>query len=206
METQKKSNKSLLAGILAAFAASLCCITPVLALLGGVGGLAASLSWLDPFRPYFMAMTILVFGFAWYQKLKPKTAAVDDCGCEVDEKQSFLQSKKFLGIITVIAGLLLAFPHYSGVFFPDSNTAIIVSDENNIVEATISINGMTCTGCEHHVNNALNQSAGVIEASSSFENGEAKVKFDKTKVDVESLANAIARETGYEVTDHTILN
>ena len=68
-----KTDKKLIgAGLLTAIAASLCCITPVLALVAGTSGLASTFSWLEPFRPYFIGLTILVLGFAWYQKLKPK--------------------------------------------------------------------------------------------------------------------------------------
>ena len=68
-----KTDKKLIgAGLLTAFAASLCCITPVLALVAGTSGLASSFSWLEPARPYFIGLTILVLGFAWNQMLKPK--------------------------------------------------------------------------------------------------------------------------------------
>src|SRR5690554_7743242 len=82
----KKDNKLIGAGILTAFAASLCCITPVLALIAGTSGLAASFSWLEPFRPYLIGLTILVLGFAWYQKLKPKKEI--DCDCETEDRKS----------------------------------------------------------------------------------------------------------------------
>lgn len=58
------------AGLISAIAASLCCITPVLALVAGSSGIAAGFSWLEPARPYLIGITILVLGFAWYQKLK----------------------------------------------------------------------------------------------------------------------------------------
>src|SRR6266700_3492521 len=95
------------AGVLTAITASLCCITPVLALIAGSGSIASSFSWIEPARPYLIGITIVVLGFAWYQKLKP--LATDDCGCAVDDlpahsalragktgKPNFLQSKSFL--------------------------------------------------------------------------------------------------------------
>ena len=61
-----KTDKKLIgAGLLTAFAASLCCITPVLALVAGTSGLASRFSWLEPARPYFNGLTILGLGFAW---------------------------------------------------------------------------------------------------------------------------------------------
>jgi len=192
---------------LVAFTASLCCITPVFATLAGIGGIASSISWMEPFRPYLIGLTVLVLGFAWYQKLKPRTQEEIDCACEDDERPSFWQSKKFLGIVTVFAVLMLAFPTYSGIFFSDnSNTSnVIVISENDILNAELSIKGMTCTGCEHSVNAALNNSEGVLEASSSYENGIALVKFDQSKVSVEQLATAVEEATGYKVTGKKII-
>ncbi|WP_441347592.1 mercuric transporter MerT family protein [Sphingobacterium sp. 1.A.4] len=86
-----KTDKKLIGtGLLTAIAASLCCITPVLAIIAGTSGLASAFSWLEPFRPYFIGLTILVLGFAWYQKLKPQKRI--DCNCEITEKPNFMQT------------------------------------------------------------------------------------------------------------------
>ncbi|MEQ8679075.1 MAG: heavy metal transporter, partial [Cyclobacteriaceae bacterium] len=41
------SSKSAGAGLFAAIVASLCCITPVFSLLAGIGGIAATFSWME---------------------------------------------------------------------------------------------------------------------------------------------------------------
>ncbi|MEQ8360182.1 MAG: mercuric transport protein MerTP [Cytophagales bacterium] len=201
------SSKSIGAGLLVAITASLCCITPVFATLAGIGGLAATFSWMEPFRPYLIGITILVLGFAWYQKLRPRTQEEIECACEKDENPSFWQSKKFLGIVTVFAVLMLAFPSYSGIFFPNNNKAdkVIVVKKSDILNAELNIKGMTCTGCEHSVNAALNISEGVLEASSSYESGISTVKFDQTKVSVDQLATNVEEATGYKVTEKNII-
>jgi hypothetical protein len=126
----KSENKLIGAGLLTAITASLCCITPVLALIAGTSGIASTFSWIEPFRPYLIGLTILVLAFAWYQKLKPQKEI--DCECETDEKPKFIQSKKFLGIVTVFAIVMLAFPYYSGVFYPNTAKQIIVVDKSYI--------------------------------------------------------------------------
>ena len=77
--------------------------------------------------------------------------------------------------------------------------------ESDILNAELSIKGMTCTGCEHSVNAALNNSEGVLEASSSYESGIATVKFDQSKVSVDQLATNVEEATGYKVTDRKII-
>ena len=204
MTTTTKNNKSWIAGIFAAIAASLCCITPVLAFIGGASGLASSFSWIEPYRPYLIGATILIFSFAWYQKLKPQKQV--DCDCEADNEKSFWQSKLFLGIVTIIAALLIAFPYYAKIFYSKpQQTKVIVVNKSNIQTVQLNISGMDCEGCTAHINNELSKVSGIIEANTSYKNANAIVKFDKSKISVDSIASAI-NNIGYKVTQSTIKN
>ena len=197
--SESKSSKGLLGtGIVAAIAASLCCITPVLALIAGASGAASTFSWLDPARPYLIGITILVLGFAWYQKLKPRSKEEIDCACEDDEKPSFWHSKKFLAIVTVFAGLMLAFPLYANVFYPSQDRQVIVVDQQNVQTATFFVNGMTCTGGEEHVSHEVNKLDGIVDVKASYENENAIVQFDSSKTSVGEIEKAI-KATGYSV-------
>jgi mercuric ion transport protein len=194
-----KSEKQLIrTALLTAITASLCCITPVLALIAGTSGIASTFSWIDPFRPYLIGLTILVLAFAWYQKLKPQKEI--DCECDTDEKPKFIQSRKFLGIVTVFAIVMLAFPYYSGVFYPNTEKQIIVIDKLNIKTTEFKISGMTCASCEEHVNHEVNKLHGIVISKASYENGNAIIEFDKTKTNETEIEKAI-NLTGYKVTD-----
>ncbi len=199
MKSHNASKNLAGASVLAAIAASLCCITPVLALLAGTSGLASTFSWMEPARPYLIGLTVAVLGFAWYQKLKPNKAEID-CDCEEDGKTPFMQTKSFLGIVTVFAGLTLAFPYYSKVFYPDNSQQVIMVSQSDMQEAIFDVSGMTCSGCEEHVKHAVNELPGIVEAKASFEEGKAEVKFDKSKISADAIKVAID-ETGYKVTD-----
>lgn len=198
------TNRSLIgAGVLAAIASSLCCIVPAIAVVGSVSGIAASFSWMEPARPFLIVFTTLVLGFAWYRYIYNKKAGVE---CDCEDKPSFLQSAKFLGIITAFTGLMLAFPYYCGVFFPESVTIGMEVSQKNIVEARLEIDGMTCDGCEHHVDKCLAEQEAVIEASSSYRKGIATVKFDKSRTSLEALSKIVETETGYTVVRQEIVN
>ncbi|MBW8051496.1 MAG: mercuric transport protein MerTP [Cytophagales bacterium] len=203
MKTPNSSKGFIGAGLLTAVTASLCCITPVLALIAGSSGFAATFSWLEPARPYLIGITVLVLGFAWYQKLKPKKAEID-CDCDEDEKPSFLQSKKFLGIVTIFAAIMLTFPYYAHIFYPETKANVIIVESNNILQANFEISGMTCTGCEEHVKHAMAQLPGYIEATADYEKSKATVKFDKSKTDIDKVIAAI-NETGYKITDYKMI-
>lgn len=66
MISLKSSNTFTSAGVLSGFAASLCCITPVIALIAGSSSLVSRLSWIEPARPYLVGISIAVLAFAWY--------------------------------------------------------------------------------------------------------------------------------------------
>ena len=191
------SSKTAGAGFLAAIVASLCCITPVFSLLAGIGGIAATFSWMEPFRPYLVIATIGILGFAWYQNLRPRTAEEIECACEEDDKPSFWQTKRFLAIVTIFAALMLAFPSYSHMFYPEIQKGEIIGN-GTINLVSFEIEGMTCTGCEEHVNHAMSVLPGVAGTSASWEEGSAEVVFDASELDVDAIVDAV-NATGYTV-------
>ncbi len=194
---QKTQSKWVGAGLLAAITASLCCITPVLALLSGASGIAATFSWLEPVRPFLIGLTVLILGVAWYLKFKPVKTEVD-CACD-DEKQPFIQSKTFLGIVTLLAIAMLSFPSYSHFFYPSTNQSSMVNvTDSSIRLLEVDIKGMTCAGCEEHVKHAASQLEGILQADASFETGTASIRYDQSLVSKDEIVVAV-NETGYQV-------
>jgi len=192
----KTENKLAGLGLITAVSASFCCITPVIALLAGTSGLASTFSWLDPMRPYLIGLSVLVLGFAWYQKLKPQKQT--ECDCDTPEKTPFIQTKKFLTIVTVFAVLMLAFPSYAHVFFPTQKKNNIVTNQVDIKRTEIQIEGMTCTGCEEHITHEVNKLTGIIKTTASYESGNAIIEFNQTQTNIEEIQKAIER-TGYSI-------
>ncbi len=188
------------AGLLAALAASLCCITPLLAIVGGLGGVASAFAWLEPLRPYLVALTVGVLGFAWYQLLRPAPAAADGCGCSLPGKPSLMQSHGFLASVTVLAGLLLAFPYYSARFYPAAAPKPLVATSATPVWQTSSyrIGGMTCEACARHVEHDVEQLLGVQSVHVSYEQGTAQVRFNPEVTPAVQVEQAI-NGTGYSV-------
>lgn len=199
----KKNRLFQNSALVTAVLASLCCITPVLAILGGLGGIASAFTWLEPFRPYLIGLSVIALGAAFYQAYKPKPAI--ECECEKDEKTKFINSKGFLWTILFVSVALYTFPSYSGVFFPEVTKASS-NNSTHIVEAKLDIEGMSCTGCENSINYALKTEDGVLAAESSYKTGVAKVKFDETKVDMKKLKKAVTEKAGYKVKSTQILS
>ena len=203
MSTQQKTEKEInsgkgaaASGLFAALAASSCCIPPVIAALAGVGGIAGSLSWLEPFRPYLIGVAIIAIGYAWYNYYQGKKS--DDC-CAVDVKPKWYQTKGFLVGVTLFAAVSIAFPYYSYIFFPSNDTKeIVVVNATDIQTVTFDVKGMTCAGCEAHVNSEVNKLPGIEKVDAKHTEAKAKVKFDQSKVSLTQIENAI-NSTGYKV-------
>lgn len=195
MKTKNPENNLIGLGVLTAISASLCCITPLLAILAGSSSLASTFAWLDPLRPYFIGGTILILGLAWFQKLKPKKEI--DC-CDTAKKAPFIQTKKFLILVTLFAGLMLTFPMYAHIFYPKTEKDFVEIEKRNLKIVEFSISGMTCTACEEHINHEVNQLSGIKQSIVSYENENAIIEFDKTRTSTEEIENAITK-AGYSV-------
>lgn len=193
--SNKSNNKVLLgSGLLLAVTSSLCCIVPVLAMVGSAGGMVSAFGRAAPLRPYLLVATGLLLGFSFYRAYRPQQK--DDCGCE--EKKSVLQSKAFLWVVAVVSVLLSTFPYYAGAFEPKVASPVMANTPD-VQQAVIHIRGMGCADCEGLVNRALLQRKGVQDVHTSYAKGEAVVHFDPTQISLEELGAAVEKETGYQV-------
>ncbi len=74
---QLNEKSSLVAGVVAAVGASVCCVLPLVLVMLGVGGSwMSSLTAMAPYRPLFIGLSGLFLGLAFYRLyLKPKACA-----------------------------------------------------------------------------------------------------------------------------------
>ncbi len=181
--------------VFTALSASMCCISPVLAIAAGTTGVASSFHWIEPLRPYFVSASVLVLGFAWFQSFNTKKK--DDCGCETPKKKSFFQSRTFLSVVTIVSFLLITFPSYSKFFFNNKATQL-AQEQNKYKKIELSVKGMTCTSCELHIESEVKKLPGVSFVKASYEKGSTTVEFDEQKVEADKIIAAI-NGTGYKV-------
>lgn len=200
----RSENRWVITGVFTAIGASLCCVTPILAILAGTGGLATNFSWLEPFRPWLISITLIILVFAWYQKLKKNTKKELECECEPDEKASLWQGKAFLWVVTMISLGMLLFPYYSAKLISESNLQTTFSGQRaELYEFDIS--GMTCSSCEAHVEQEITTLPGITSLDVSNEKGKAHVRFDLSLTNEDSIQFAIQR-AGYIVISKQIIN
>lgn len=184
-----------LVGLATAFVSSLCCTVPLVTFVVGATSTAGRWTWLEPLRPYTIAVTIGVLGWAWYGQLKPQKTM--ECACETN-KTSFWQTKAFLGMVTGIALLLLWFPSYSNWLYQDKTPVNQSVPSSKQQVAYVTIKGMTCAGCEQHVKSEVAKLKGIAATTVSYPQGQAVVRFDPKQTSVAVIRKAIAA-TGYQV-------
>lgn len=190
--------KIIFVGIFTSITTSLCCITPLLALVAGGSGASFLFSWIAPFRPYLIIFTILTLSFAWYKNLKP--SKTNECDCDTIAKPKFTQTKLFLALVSIFAITMVSFPYYPILFYPKIKKEISSIDKATNQKVELKIKGMTCTACEEHVKYQVEKLAGIIYTKISYSNRNAIISFDTSKTNTKAIENAI-NATGYTVTD-----
>lgn len=107
---------SLIAGVLAAIGASVCCVGPLVLLALGIGGAwIGNLTAMEPFRPWFIGLTLLFLGFA-FRKLYvvPRVCAP---GAACADLRVLRRQRITFWIVTTMLLLLLAVPWIAPLFY-----------------------------------------------------------------------------------------
>jgi mercuric ion transport protein len=106
---------TLAGALLAALAASACCLGPLLVVGLGLGSVGFALA-LEPYRPWFLAgaALLLALGFYLTYRSKPVPCPSGD-GCESPRAGG--RAKVFLWLVVGLVVLAASFPFYSRFLF-----------------------------------------------------------------------------------------
>jgi mercuric ion transport protein len=85
-----------------------CCVFPLALSFLGASGLAF-VAALTPYRPYFIGLTLLSLGTAFYFTCRPEKDCAPDAACAVPRRRRF--QVVILWVVTVLVLILLAFPY-----------------------------------------------------------------------------------------------
>ena len=98
----------------AALAVSACCIGPVVFSLVGAGALAAFAVKLEAYRPWFLGLTLVLVGVAFFSAYHPaanESCSADGGACTPASRRT---AKIMVWIAAALAVLLITFPYYIG--------------------------------------------------------------------------------------------
>jgi copper chaperone CopZ len=180
--------------VLAAITASLCCIGPLVGLVLGASGFAASAVF-EKWRPVFLVVTVALLGLAWYLTYRnPKAACEEACATKLVSKWN----KVVLRFATAFVLIAAAFPSLSSAILraTQSNIPVAAADGNSAV-LKVKIPSMDCAACALNIQSVLKRQAGVQLAQVSFDTKEAVVQYDATKISSENIIAAID-QTGFK--------
>jgi mercuric ion transport protein len=112
-----KSGKGfLVAGILAAVGASICCVGPLVLLALGVSGAwIGSLTALEPYRPFFIGLTLLFLGLAFHRLYFARRACNPGSACA--NPRTLKHQRLAFWIVTVLVLGLISVPWLAPLFY-----------------------------------------------------------------------------------------
>ena len=112
MEISNRTGRAtLVGGALAAFAASLCCLGPLVLVTLGVGGAwISNLTALEPYRPIFIGVALVLMGLAWRRIYRAPAAEVCAPGTLCAKPQTNRVYKAMFWLVSALVLLALAFP------------------------------------------------------------------------------------------------
>ncbi|OFV89944.1 MAG: hypothetical protein A3H95_09635 [Acidobacteria bacterium RIFCSPLOWO2_02_FULL_64_15] len=102
--------KAVIGSVVAAVAASACCLGPVVFSLVGAGALGAASMRLEPYRPWFLGLTAVLLGMGFVATDGRQPAACADGTCAPSSRRT---ARIMLWLAVVLVGLLATFPYYA---------------------------------------------------------------------------------------------
>lgn len=114
--TQRYDTVALITGGVAAFLASACCLGPLVLILLGFGGAwISNLLLLEPYRPFFIAITLLALGLAGWRLYRPAKACTPGEVCALPRVR--ILYKIAFWIVATLALIALVFPYVLPLFY-----------------------------------------------------------------------------------------
>lgn len=200
----KRENVFVGGAVFAAIASSLCCVLPLVAVVFGLGAFGAA-SVFDTLRPYLLVLAFTALAFSFYRVYFRREECAEGEACAAKPVNKMNQVLLWAGFL-VISAFALA-PYYTGYLMAAaSNPSQLLSkampaasSEENQANKTvvIEVEGMTCAGCEPHINETLRKLNGVVSAEASYENKNVKVVYNPKQITLERIKKAID-EIGYK--------
>ncbi len=99
--------------VVSAFIASACCIGPLLGVVLGVGGLGAAAS-LEVYRPYFLGLTFVCLGTAFYFTYGRRRDCEGEEACQTERGSRW--QRTLLWIATTVALVFATVPYLLSLF------------------------------------------------------------------------------------------
>lgn len=181
--------------VLAALAASSCCLGPLLLAALGIGGAGATAA-LGAYRPYLLAGTAALLGAGFYFTYrKPRGVTGAACGCE--RPRTNRAGRIGLWIAAVAVVFVAAAPPLLAQWADRTRSRSGAASTANLTKATIVVEGIDCEACAAPMRKALAKLGGFHDLALDIPKQSIAVTYEPAPGRLEAYVAAI-NELGYE--------
>lgn len=185
--------KSANLGILSALFASVCCVTPLILVLLGLGSLGIG-AVLGRFHWWFLGVALVLLTTAWRRYVQEcRRCATEHC-----EMASGTPTRWTLLVASLVVATFAGLNVYT---FASQHQQTAPAPEHSLAtasEVVIPVEGMTCVSCELTIESGLKRLPGVQDADARVADQAVSVRYDPTQISVDDMVEAI-NKTGYRV-------
>ncbi|MGJ3243557.1 MAG: mercuric transporter MerT family protein [Opitutales bacterium] len=184
-----KSTSGLGGALVAAGAAVLCCVGPLVPILLGLGS-ASALFGLDRYQPWFIGLGLVLLALAAWMAVRRQNRC-----CAVKSAARSARTVALVFSVGIGAYLLLQFAVVPALASLASERVRASRGGDLVSEvalktATVQVEGMTCAGCAVGVEAAFLDLPGVGDARVDWQTGEATVRYDPEIITENDLLRA----------------
>jgi len=109
---------TLIGGAMAAFAASVCCLGPLVLVTLGMGGAwISNLTALEPYRPVFVGVSLAFMGLAWHRIYRRPAAETCAPGQACALPQTNHVYRVMFWVVSALVLVALVFPYLLPLFY-----------------------------------------------------------------------------------------
>ena len=194
----------VLGAVVAAVAASACCILPLILGVASAGTLGLSAA-LTPYRPYLIGLTLLILGVAFYLTYRPAkgTACATEGECARGTAGASRVARVSLWAVAAFTLAIMAYPQIAAERARSQmSTALPVPASAALWTATFAVSKMDCAACSGQIVTALKKTPGVYDAHVDFAAKRAAVRYDPIRVSVPQVL-AVIDGVGFPATEVT---
>ena len=177
--------------LLAALAASACCLGPVVLATVGLSGVGLAVA-LRPWRPLLLALTALLIGAGLWTTFRARRGDAACCAVPATRRAG-------RWIMIAVAALTLAlatYPWWAGEARTRARGA--TAPARATATAHLAIDGITCAACARDIARRLGQVPGVATVEVDADHATATIRYDPTRTTAAELADVVSALASYE--------
>ena len=156
--------------------------------------IAGASTFFDTYRWAFLTLATVLLGVGFYLNYRPRRDCDIDGDCPPSPPVSRRWNRSLLWVSTALVLTFALFPNYVGQLIGPSSAK---SGDQELSQIVLSIDGMTCTGCESAVETALMELPGIATAEVNYERGEGIVTLASGAMPSQMELAAAVGKAGY---------